>query len=170
MPIRPFVFALFLLCPQTVPGQSRPDFSGTWKMDFTRSESAHQDVPIGPVTLLIHQTDAEISIETRRAEAGSKSVTSEKLSFPLDGVESARASASGQPIKVRAHWDGAKLVAETERDINQSTVTTMHVLLLSPNGKELTIEKTLNVQHGYMSPGSPKTTGSGKDVFLKVAK
>lgn len=169
MSVRPLLFALFLLVPQPATGQASPDFSGTWKMDFARSESAHQDVPIGPVTMLIRQTADTITIETRRTEAGSSSVTSEILSFQLDGVEHTKTSETAQPIKIKAHWDGASLVAETERDINTSTVTTLHVFSLNPAGKELTIQKTLNVQHGYQSPNSPKTTGSGKDVFIKVA-
>jgi hypothetical protein len=84
-------------------------------------------------------------------------------------VEHTKTAESAEPIKIKAHWEGANLVAETERDINQSTVTTMHTFSLNPAGKELTIQKTLNVQHGYQSPNSHKTTGSGKDVFVKVA-
>src|SRR5437763_5987832 len=44
--------------------QSKPDFSGTWKMDPSRSESAAQKEPIGPVTIVIAQTEHDVKIET----------------------------------------------------------------------------------------------------------
>ena len=42
----------------------------------------------------------------------------------------------------------------------------MHVFSLDASGKELTIDKTFTVQHGYQFQGA-KNTGSGKDVFIK---
>src|SRR5579872_7225790 len=72
------------------------DFSGAWKMDPTRSESAHQAVPIGPVTLLIKQTPSEITVETRRA------TQREILTYSLDGTETTK-----QGITCRARWDGS---------------------------------------------------------------
>ncbi len=159
-----------LLFPHHAAGQARPSFSGTWNMDTSRSESAHQDVPIGPYSLIIQQTSAEISIETRRADSASSPVNSEKLVYPLNGAERTNSTETGQSIKVKAHWDGPKLIAETERDINGATVTTSHVFRLGANGNEITIDKTLTVQHGYQSPGTPKTTGSGKDVFIRAPK
>lgn len=140
----------------------RPNFSGIWDMDPSQSESAHQDVPIGPVSLVIHQTPTQITIETRRSGD-----PSETLVFRLDGSEKKNIGESGPAISAKAHWDGPKLVAETEREINGATVTTMHVLTLGDGGKELVVKKTLTVQHGYQSPGSPKTTGSGRDVFVR---
>jgi len=158
--------ALALLLLPHAAAQHRPDFSGTWDMDESRSESAHQDVPIGPESLVIHQTAADISLETRRSDAAS----SEKLVFQLNGTERTNVTESGQSIKVKAHWDGLKLVTETEREINGSTVTTRQVFTLAPTGREVTVDKTLTVQHGYQSPGSPKTTGKGRDVFVRTKK
>ena len=45
------------LIPFYAHAQSKPDFSGTWKMDPSRSESAAQKEPIGPVTIVIAQTE-----------------------------------------------------------------------------------------------------------------
>jgi len=46
---------------------TRPDFSGTWIMDMTRSASAVQNDPIPQTTLVINQTATQLSIETQRA-------------------------------------------------------------------------------------------------------
>jgi hypothetical protein len=132
-------------------------------MDISRSESAHQDVPIGLVTLVISQAGVEITIENRRSGE-----PSETLTFPLNNTKKKNVSESGLPIAAKAHWDGLKMVTETEREIDGSTVTTMQVYTLGVGAKEIAVQKTLTIQHGYQSPGSAKTTGSGKDVFIKV--
>jgi hypothetical protein len=136
--------------------QAAPDFSGSWKMDPSRSESAHQAVPIGPVTLLIQQTPNQITIETRRAS------NREILTYKLDESET-----TTKGITCRARWDGPKLILGTTRNVQDSTITTLQEHTLDPTGRELTIHKTLTVQHGYQFEGS-KSSGSGTDVFIKT--
>jgi hypothetical protein len=68
--------------------------------------------------------------------------------------------------RLKAHWDGTKLITETERSIQGSTVTTMQVFSLDASRKEMTVDNTLTVQHGYQSQGA-NNTGRGKDVFIK---
>lgn len=150
------------MVPAVALPQTPANFSGTWKMDPTRSESAHQAVPTGPVTLVIAQTADEVSIETRAAAKDKKApVASEKLTYKLDGSE------SGTTIVCRARWDGSNLITNTIRNVGGSTVTTHHVLSLDSSGKELTIQKTLMVQHGYEQPNA-NNTGTAKDVFVKA--
>ena len=132
-------------------------------MDSSRSESAHQGTPIGTVTLVITQTARDISIVTETSKS------TEKLTYLLDGEEITINGASNDPIKLKAHWDGNRIVAETARNINDATVTTISVLTLNASGKEMTIDRTLTVQHGYQSQDA-KNTGKGKDVFIKIAK
>ena len=164
------VFCVVYLAAASTSEQTAPDFSGTWKMDPSRSESAHQDAPIGPVWLVIHQSPDEFRLETRRSEPHSKVASTEVLTFHYDGKELLNPSSAGGPVKAKAHWDGRKLIAETERDINGATVTTMQIFELSPNGKEIAIQKSLTVQHGYRDPGPSQTTGSGRDVFVKAGR
>jgi hypothetical protein len=71
------------------------------------------------------------------------------LNLRLDGSDTTAASDTGVTVTGKAHWDGAKLVVETAREINGATVTTRYVYTLSANGREMTIDKTLTVQHGY---------------------
>ena len=148
----------FGLC--VTPSFAQTDFSETWRMDSARSESAHQGTPIGPVTLVIRQTPRDISIVT------DTSTSTEKLTYRLDGEE-ITINSGANPVKVKAHWDGSRIVAETARNINDATVTTVAVLAIAASGKEMTIQRTLTVQHGYQSQDA-KNTGSGKDVFIKV--
>lgn len=147
--------------------QNTPNFSGTWKSDTARSESAHQTTPVGPITLTISQTATEISIDTKTSVKDRPSIANEKLIYKLDGSETTMAGNSGIPIVCKAHWEGADLVAETARNLGGSTVTTIWVLKMDARGKEITIRKTLTVQHGYQSPGA-KNVGTGIDIFVKT--
>src|SRR5260370_21575450 len=146
------------------------DLSGTWKMDASRSESAHQAVPIGTVVLVVKQTSTRITIESRRTEPGKTEVQSEVLPFLLDGGETTT-TILDSPVKTKAHWDGTKLITETERTVNGASVTTRNVLTLDANGKELKLERMLTVQHGYQSEvKESKSYGTGTDIFVKSAK
>ena len=75
----------------------------------------------------------------------------------------------GVTVTAKAHWDGDQLVVETVRSIEGSTVTTLYVHALSANKREMTIDKTLSVQHGYQGR-SASNTGHGTDVFVRVAE
>ena len=156
---------LFLAFQATSP--TSPDLSGTWVMDFTRSESAHQDVPIGPVTVVIKQTPAEITIDTARKPTKTGAAVHEIVTYNLDGTESENSNRGKSIITAKAHWDGETLVTETTRNIQDSTVTTIYNHHLQASGREMVIEKSLTVQHGYQFQGA-KTTGRGKDVFVKM--
>jgi len=164
--IKFIVYILALVLPLAADGQNAIDFSGTWKMDPARSESAHQAVPIGPVTLVITQTATELRIETRRSEPDRSAIHSESLTYKLDGSETTTA-ADGATIKCRASWEGSKLITATTRNIQESTVTTLFVHSLDPKGNEMTIHKTLTVQHGYQFAGA-KNSGTGTDVFIRT--
>ena len=144
--------------------QDTTDFSGVWQMDPSRSESAHQAVPIGSVTLIVKQNAAAVTIETQSGQKRKRAIASETLTFKLDGSESSIVGNSGNQIQTKAHWGGTKLITETSRNIQGSTVTTMHVFSLDASGKELTIDKTFTVQHGYEGANN---TGRGKDVFIR---
>src|ERR1700676_1907738 len=161
------IFTMALVFSLTAGTQSNTDFSGTWKMDAARSESAHQAVPIGPVTLVIKQSATELSIETRMSDPDKSEIHSDTLTYKLDGSESTVAGTDGTPIKSQAHWEGTKLVTGTTRNIDGSTVTTTYVHGLDPKVNELTVHKTLTVQHGYQFDEA-KNYGTGTDVFINA--
>jgi len=148
-----------------VVGQSHPDFSGTWSMDLTRSEAAAQGTPIGPVTVAIRQMPEEIRIDTTR-EGRTESVrylpASMKAVAPAGTIGSFR-------------WEGPKLITTLVTDINKQAITVEEARALDAAGKEMTVELSLVVEHGYQSGGtglvrsqnSPNTS-KGINVFVKT--
>lgn len=143
-----------------------PDLSGIWTMDPGRSESAHQDVPIGPITVTIRQTSSEITIDTARKATAKAVATHEVMVYLLDGSESANRNPGMSLLKAKAHWEGGTLITENTRNIQDSTITTIYNHHLEAGGRDLIIDKTLTVQHGYQFEGA-KTAGHGKDTFVR---
>jgi hypothetical protein len=154
------VVALVIPCLAATRG-SKIDFSGTWEMDARRSVSAHSSTPSVPVTLVIKQTPTEVSIETRRSDR------SETLIYKLDGSETKRPAQDNGPFEWRARWQGSKLITETHRNVNRATVTIEETFTLNSKAKEIIVDRTLTVQHGYTMRGA-KNYSSGQDVFIKT--
>jgi hypothetical protein len=149
------LFATLVSSFAAQPYAQGPDFSGTWKMDPTRSESAAQNDPIGPVTVVIAQSRDELRVETKRTE-GSSAVT-----YKLDGSE---VKIPGGTAKT--HWDGARLVTEIEMYVQGQAVTTKETRSLTSGGNEMIVDITLVVQHGYSA--STTNYGSGKDIYVRA--
>jgi hypothetical protein len=146
--------------------QTEANFSGTWMMDSTRSESVHQDVPTKPLIITIAMTGDGMTLETAHQENAGKAVD-ESIRVKLDGSESTTV-ANGTSIKAKARWDGRELIVDTARQVSQATVTTHYIYALDPQAHELTVDKTLTVQHGYEGIQDQGNEAHGKDVFIRA--
>jgi hypothetical protein len=155
---RSSVFALVVLLGSaaSTPAQDRPDFSGTWRLDPSRSESAMQAEPIGTVTLHITQTANEIRIETVTARTHSIET------FNLNGRDVQLANGAG-----RARWFGEMLVVDTVRDVRGVSVTTKQSRRVTADGSEMHVDNVLEVQHGY-TLAKTKNYGAGRDVYVRI--
>ena len=145
-----------LLLAIGAPAQSSPDFSGSWRLDLSRSDAAaHADTP-GPVTVTIKQSSAEIHIATTTSR-GTTDLT--YIFVPADAP----------PLGSRpnARWNGDVLVTNSLRDINGQSVTVQQSRRLSANGTEMIVESIVNVQHGYTAAGA-QTYGVSTDVFVRA--
>jgi hypothetical protein len=152
------VFTMALALSAATLAQSTPDFSGTWTMDATRSASAVQNEPIGPVTVVIAQSPAELRITTTQGQKTTVEV------IRLDGAES---KVPGGTAKAR--WEGSTLVVESVRDIQGASVTTKQARTLAAGGSEMTVDAVLEVQHGYtLNTKGTKNYGTGQDVYVRV--
>lgn len=163
-------FLLWTLCAVglwslSLTAQVPPDFSGTWTMDLSRSEAAAQGPPIGPVTVAIRQTPAEIRVETTR-----NGTTQVVRYLPVES----KPLVPGQPTGT-FRWEGAKLITYLAADINNQAVTFEEVRSLNPEGTEMEVEVTFVVQHGYStggssvvrSPNAPNSS-TGKNIFVRA--
>lgn len=156
------VFASFVVTADPSFAQTRPDFSGTWIMDASRSQSAVQNEPIKSMTLVIAQTPIDLRIETRRDDRV------QAITYKPGSADSLSAvNARSNLLASTWYWDGPRLVTETLSDINGATMRTKQVHALDTAGTELTVETLLVVEHGYTLRGA-QNYGVGKDVFKKA--
>lgn len=149
-----------LIVPFAVRAQGKTDFSGAWTLDAAKSDAplagrgGRGGAP-GPIMLVIKQTPAELTIETRRGDQ------SQTATFKLDGSESKNETmgrGGAQTVVSKAHWDGATLVIEGTREIQGFAITTREVRSLSPDLKEMTVETQISTPQGDLNQ---------KQVFTK---
>ena len=149
------VTALALALPAVAQAQSKPDFSGSWTLDQSKSDPppmrggggggggregrGRGGLGGGPQT--IKQSGNELSITTE-GRGGPQTMT-----YQLDGSESTNkvmGRGGEMESKSKAHWDGSKLVIETTRDMGGNMVTVTETRTLSSDGKEMTVEMNFN--------------------------
>ena len=143
--------ALSLL--QSIPA-SRPDFSGSWAMDRSRSQSSES------TTLKITQGATEITIET---QSGGKTST-RTFAFEVSPHSASETLSVGHS---HATWDGTILVNETVGTISGQTVSIRQMRYLNSPGTEMTVESVTIVQHGYSVKGG-KNYATAKDVYVRA--
>jgi hypothetical protein len=133
---------------------AKPDFSGSWTIDRSRSQSTES------ATLAIKQSAGEISIETN--SAGKTSTRT----YPFE----ASAHAASETITAghtHASWDGTKLVTEVVADIKGQTVSYRQVRFLNAAETEMVVETITIVQHGYAIKDG-KNYSVTKDVYVRA--
>jgi hypothetical protein len=150
----------------TVPAlpQARPDLSGTWTMDEKRSGSPTQDGFVGPVVWTIRQTPEAFVLHRQRGDKAQEFAYAWQTSAAASATDTRVVAPSGEH---RATWDGSgsRLVIQTLQTIQGKTVTTRETLSLA--GGELTVERVLEVEHGYTMKDA-KNFNVVKDVFTRA--
>jgi len=136
------------------PAAPRPDFSGSWTMERSRSQSTEL------ATIEIKQSTSEIIIVTHSAG---------KTSTRTYPVETSTHSASETIGAGHTHasWDGTKLVTELVSDIKGQTVSYRQMRFLNASGTEMTVETVTTVQHGYGIKDG-KNYSITKDVYIRA--
>lgn len=152
-----FVVALTL----ALAAQPAADFNGTWKMIADRSGSPQQSEPVTSMTFVITQAADHIRIES--TSGTERTITAVYPFVPMPKQPSDPMTAD----QSRAYWQGNKLVVERGGTINGQTVSAKQLLTLNPDRSELTVERTVIVQHGYTLKGTPNYA-TVTDVFSRV--
>jgi hypothetical protein len=158
------------LCASSA-AQEKPDFTGAWLMDATRSESAAQSAeasPRLPVKLIIVQTPNRLNVQTD-VDGRRQSVT-----YLFETPEQSRpvgTSGSNQTRlePLRVEWNGSTLVTTTIYHINGMATTKIERRTLEPGGRELTVETVVQVEHGYQSnENSRPGYNVVKDIYTRL--
>lgn len=128
-------------------GQDRPNLSGTWLFDGSKSEL--HSVKVAGATWVIHEDDSSIQI----AESEDGANRRFELKCPVDGKE---CKISGDKATA-SFWYNGPLLVEIE---NKGDHVTRYRMKLSDDGKTLTVDTTSIV---------PQSTQDNVLVFRKQA-
>ena len=138
---------------QSAPA-AKPDFSGSWTMERSRSQST------GTATLEIKQGAGEIIIVTHSdGKASARTYPFEASPHPASETITAG--------HTHASWDGTKLVTETVTEIKGQSVSYRQIRFLNVSGTEMTVETITIVQHGYNIKDG-KNYSTAKDVYVRA--
>ena len=139
--------------------QGHGDFSGTWKLDEARSGSPGWAEFVRPVTRVIRLAPSMLEIDV------TEGVKTTNFRYPLTAAK----PAGGKDVLAsnRAYWEGDRLITETMHALSGQTVTMREALTIAPDGKELVVERVVEVEHGYAMRGA-KNNSTVRDVFVRV--
>jgi len=133
----------------------KPNFSGTWKLDVTKSDFGVLP-PDNSRTVVIDHNDPVLKLAV--SADGAQGKQDFNLNFTTDGKEATN-NAGGLELKSILTWESSTLVDNTKLKYQDQDVTVKEIWLLSDDGK------TLTQNAHYMSPMGEMDT---KMVFVKV--
>jgi hypothetical protein len=147
--------------------KSKPNLSGTWIVDATRSEKTNNPLEDSETSVTIQQNDPEIKLVRT---LGSFTVTS--IYFSDGRGETHKDPATGHELKSKTKWDGDKLVTRyTGRRFGIGTVTSMDIIeewKLSKDGKTLTKKITVLVPRNALDRVNAVQVAQPSQEFKKV--
>jgi len=128
------VLAMLVLSYQaTFCQDAKPDFSGHWKLDKSKSDFGQGPQP-DEVTEIIDHHEPTLVVSTTTTQSGREDKRS--VRYTTDDAENINMVA-GHTMKTKTHWDGDSLVTvvRDERGLQLTEVRT-----LSKDGKTETVE------------------------------
>lgn len=136
--------ALTLIVASFANGESKPNFTGTWKINFERSV-------FGPIPQPKSQTNTVDHKEPRikqiiESDGGDGAATTE-TAYTTDGKECVN-DIHGSKLVSKLHWDGETLVVDSVFSTPAGDLQVRDQWALSKGGKVLTIDRHISTGSG----------------------
>jgi len=112
----------------------KPNFSGEWTLDATKSEFGPMPPP-SSMSRKVDHNDPDLTY-TQQASGGQGDQTI-TMKYSTDGKETTN-DMMGNPLKTVAKWDGSALVITGKADFGGNEITLVDKWTLSDDGKVLT--------------------------------
>ena len=140
-----FGFFLVILC---LPGgnarAATPDFSGYWKLNPAKSNFGSFPAPQSNTRQIV-QKGPRLSMTT--VQKGPQGEVTSEFVYTTDGKPVTNKQKSGES-KGSAQWIGDKLMIETSRDVQGTTLLQKDIWTLSADGKTLTVDSHVTLPNG----------------------
>lgn len=140
---------LILLVAATARAQdARPDFSGAWTLDLTKSDFGEMPAPDSLVSVIAHK-EPNITITT--TQKGPQEEVTNVRALTTDGKETLnklRTMGGEQGVKSITTWSGRTLTTAFTLDAQGTVVAIRDSLVLSDDGKVLTVTREVKTAQG----------------------
>ncbi|HZF68775.1 MAG TPA: hypothetical protein VEZ47_12100 [Gemmatirosa sp.] len=133
--------------PAAARAQQAPNLSGTWELDVAQSDFGMMPGPTKATLVVEHKEPALKVVSTQVTPRGERTATS---SYTTDGKESKNTGAMGNEVVSTLRWDGAVLTNASKTQMQGTEVGIAERWTVAPDGKTLTIARTLQAPMGEM--------------------
>jgi hypothetical protein len=117
-------------------GSSQPNFSGTWKLNLTKSNFGQIPPPASQTdTIEDNEPSVRIAEDQKGGMMGDLNLTT---TISTDGKETTSTGMGGAPVTSTARWDGVALVVDSKTSFQGSDVKIKDTYTLSGDGTTLT--------------------------------
>ena len=127
-----------------VQAQAKPNFSGTWKENVSKSDHGPLPAPESDTHTITHE---EPNLKINIASSGQMGDMKYDIAYTTDGKECTN-SVNGNDFKSTVAWDGDALVIDTKGKFGETDFTAKDRWGLSEDGKTLTITRHLTSAMG----------------------
>lgn len=135
------ILAGLLLVAASASAQTKPNFSGDWKLNTAKSNFGQMPAPTSLTEKITH---AEPSLKVLTAQSGDFGDLTSDFSFTTDGKECQNAMGDMFKMTSTVKWDGDILMIDSKMDFQGNAMTGVDKWSLSPDGKTITVQRHFN--------------------------
>jgi len=129
-----------------VQAQAKPNLSGTWKLNVSKSDFGPMPAPDSETHKITH---ADPDLKINIAQSGQMGDLNYDMNYSTDGKECTN-SVAGNEFKSTVKWDSDDLTIDTKGSFNGTDFTAKDRWTLSADGKTLTVTRHINSAMGEM--------------------
>jgi hypothetical protein len=129
-----------------LPALAKPNFSGDWKVNVSKSDFGQMPAPSSMTGKITHQ---DPSLKVAIKQSGERGDFEYEMSYSTDGKETTN-EIRDNTMKSTAKWDGDVLVIDTKGSFGGNDVTIQDKMSLSADGKTLTLKRHFSSSMGEM--------------------
>jgi hypothetical protein len=129
------LLAAAMLCALAATAQTKPDFTGAWKLNAAKSDFGSMPGVDSRTDVIAQTADTLTDKVSAETEGGPLDLN---LTYKLDGTPTVN-QFQGNDVKSKAKWDASTLVVDSQFSFNDSDIQFESRWTLSPDGKTLTM-------------------------------
>jgi len=139
------LLALMLCFAFAAVAADKPDFSGKWKLNASKSDLGQMPVPDKWEVTLEHK---DPNVKSTTVTAGQMGERTMEAVYKTDGTETTNKGFGDSETKSTAKWDGSVLAIVTNMEFQGNKMTIESRWNLSADGKVLTMDQTMKSDRG----------------------